>query len=168
MLEKIITDFNHDLKIPFFELLGTSDLIFFLLVRFLVVIVLTYLLDSFMKNVPSFASYLAGTDYSGRLGGGEDTQGAGVQETADFGGVDTGFARFKAAAFGGGMYQRGFIRSAPARFAAGMRAGMGGVGEGMRKKAFINAGNLGLRSDLRDELSVEQHPRRPQTWHAYA
>lgn len=159
LIEKIIIDHNHDLKIPFFELLGTSDLIFFLLVRFLVVIVLTYLLDSFMKNVPSMASYLAGTDYSGRLGGGEDTRGAGVQETADFGGVDTGFARFKAAAFGGGMFQRGFIRSAPSRFANGMRAAVGGVGQGMRNKAFINAGNLGLRGDLRDELSLSSSIR---------
>lgn len=159
LIEKIITDHNHDLKIPFFELLATSDLIFFLLVRFLVVIVLTYLLDSFMKNVPSVASYLAGTDYSGRLGGGEDTRGAGVQETADFGGVDTGFARFKAAAFGGGMFQRGFIRSAPSRFAHGMRAAAGGVGAGMRNKAFANAGNLGLRDDLRDELSLSSSIR---------
>lgn len=156
LIEKIINDFNHDLKIPFFELLGTSDLIFFLLVRFLTVIVLTYLLDSFMKNVPNLASYLAGTDYSGRLGGGENAVGesAGVQDAADFGGVDTGFARFKQAAFGGGMYQRGFIRSAPARFAAGMRAGVSGAGAGMRNKAFVNAGNLGLRSDLREEMAL--------------
>lgn len=157
LLFKILAEANHQLKIPFFQLLGESDLIFFLLVRFIVVIILTYLLDSFMKNVPSFANVLAGTEFSGRLGGGENAIGEpspGVQGTGDFGGVDTAFARFKQAAFSKGYYSEGFVRSAPMRFARGMRAAVGGAGESMLRKSLANAGSLGMRQDLKREMSA--------------
>src|SRR5690606_25526799 len=99
LVQGIIEKANHELKIPFMELVTTTDLLFFLLVRFLVVIILTFLLDRFMKKVPHLAENLAGTQFSGRLGGGEHEIGdsPGVQDTTDFGGLDTGLAKFKAA-----------------------------------------------------------------------
>lgn len=155
VVHQIIDKANQDLKIPFMELITTTDLIFFLLVRFIVVIILTYLLDRFMKKVPHMAAYLAGSSFSGRLGGGENEAGEapGLQDTNDFGGLDSAYAKFKAASLRDGNYPRGFIRSAPLRFARGLGAAVGGAGQGMLRKSLVNAGNLGLRNDLRKELA---------------
>lgn len=151
-IQGIIDKANHDLKIPFTEIINQEDLVFFLLVRFLVVILLTYLLDRFMKQVPHLASYLAGTSFSGRLGGGENAIGEapGVQDTVDFGGLDSGLAKFKAANAAKGGWG---LRNAPSRFMAGVSAFGSGAGYGMVRKGLVNSGNLGLRGDLRRELA---------------
>jgi hypothetical protein len=157
-VSQIIQKANEDLKIPFMELITMTDLIFFLLVRFLSLIVLTYLLERFMRKVPHMASQLAGTGFAGRLGGGEQEPGdaPGLQQTNDFAGVDTGFAKFKQAAFKDGYYPRGFIRSGPSRFAQGVVAGIGGMGQGMLRSSIQRAGSFGLTNEMRRELLADQ------------
>lgn len=159
VVSQIIGKANEDLYYPFTEMVTDTELMAFFLVRFLVIIALTYLLNRFMGKIPHMASQLAGTGFAGRLGGGEQEPGdaPGVQgDTRDFGGIETGFARFKEASFGGGYYPRGFIRSAPTRFAAGVAAGMGGMGRGMMRRSISRAGSLGLSADVRRELLEDQ------------
>lgn len=155
LVQQIINTENDKLHIPFMELITTTDLLSFLLVRLLVVIILTYLLDRFMKKVPHLASYLAGTGFSGRLGGGEYEPGdsPGVQETTDFAGLDSGFAKFKNTMYADGYYPRNMITGAPGRLANATKAAVSGAGYGMIRKGMVNAGNLGLRGDLRRELA---------------
>lgn len=157
-VSQIIQKANEDLKIPFMELITTTDLIFFLLVRFLVVILVTYLGERTMQKVPHIAAKLAGTDFAGRLGGGEQEldDEPGLQNTNDFAGVNTGFAKFKKAAFKDGYYPKGFIRSGPSRFLHGIAAGIGGAGHGMLRSSLARAGSLGLTSDMRRELLGDQ------------
>lgn len=157
-IEQILIKENEKLKLPFFELLTTTDLIFFLLVRFLCIIALTYLLERFMRKVPHMASQLSGTGFAGRLGAGEQEPGdaPGVQNPGDFAGLQTGFAKFKKTAFGDGYYQRGGLRSAPSRFARGIAAGLGASGQSMMRQSLIRGGNLGMSGDVRRELLEDQ------------
>lgn len=160
IVDQIIRKANEDLYYSFTEMVADVELMSFFMVRMLVIIVLTFLLNRFMGKIPHMASQLAGTGFAGRLGGGEHEPGdaPGVQgDTRDFGGLDTGFAKFKEAAFASGdHYPRGFIRSAPARFAAGMAAGVGGMGRGMMRRSLSRAGSLGLSADVRREMMEDQ------------
>lgn len=85
VLQALIDQENANLHYPFMELMGTADLMAFLLVRFLAVAVLTFLLEQFSKEAPALAVRLAGSPRGhGRLGGGRNTDGLGLQDDATF------------------------------------------------------------------------------------
>ncbi|MGB1540561.1 MAG: hypothetical protein ACPG80_06340, partial [Rickettsiales bacterium] len=99
-ITEIVSKANQDNIIPVMEVFGHSDLVFFLLSRFLIMIILTYLLERFMAKVPFISTQLAGTNFSGRLGGGEMGEGdhtPGLQSTENWAGLEGGLARFRAA-----------------------------------------------------------------------
>lgn len=149
---------NEDLKTPFFELIfGTPDLMGFLLTRFFAVIILTYMFERMMKKIPHTASYLAGSNFAGRLAGGDRDRGdaAGLQNTQNFMGLETGFARFKQTAFGKDNNFRPGVLGLPQRMAAGVIAGAGGMAHGMRRNMFGRLSSLGLSYDVRSEVSED-------------
>ncbi|MCH2546409.1 MAG: hypothetical protein MK052_02200 [Alphaproteobacteria bacterium] len=149
----IVEKANNDLILPFTEMITTTDLIFFLMVRFIVLIALTFLLEQFMRKIPHTAARLAGVNYAGRLAGGEvgpqDMPGA--QKGDAFDGVNVGLARFRKTAFGEGNYPRGFIRSAPRRFRDGVVAGVTGGMKHNVSKTIRDSGDLGINRNMRME-----------------
>lgn len=86
VLQALINQENEKLAYPFLELVGTADIIAFLLVRFLAVAVLTFLLEQYAKEAPAMAVRLTSGGRSlGRLGAGEDPHGTpGLQDDATF------------------------------------------------------------------------------------
>ena len=160
-VKEIVDKANEDLTIPFIELLGTTDLIFFIITRFFAIYLLVFLMTKFMKEVPNMAGFLAGTKTSGRIGGGTQNRGeaAGVQDVNDYAGLDSGFAKFKDTYRGAKYDQQGqligyshnpFTR--PANFVRGIGAGASATGHSLLRKSIARGTSLGLRKDMRAEL----------------
>ena len=159
-LEEIINKANNDLVLPFFEMLTTTDLLTFLLVRFIVVIILTYLMDKFMKKVPHIATHLGGTKFQGRMGGGiqDENDSVGLQDTRDTGGLMTGFERFRLE----GMYDGGSgnpITGAPGRFGRGVGGMISGMASGMVNRSVRQAMGLGTRGALSRHSNMSESVR---------
>jgi hypothetical protein len=154
---QMVAKANADLIMPITEVFQNTDLVGFLLTRFLIVIILTYLLERFLKEVPHLAGQLAGTSFQGRLGGGESKgEQAGVQSSDAFSSIDTGFAKFKQAYYGSAQdyYTKGFVFKAPLRLARGVMAGLGGARDTMVRQSVARGAQLGLSKDLRSQLSI--------------
>lgn len=152
---EIVDEANKKLVIPIQDLPEHSDLVTFLMVRFLAIIVLTYLLDRFLQKVPHMATMLAGTDRAGRLGGGKQDHGdmAGLQNPKNFAGIETGFARFKSAYMG--EVQRTGSNIGAGHIGRSLLAGVGGMRDGMLANSLGTSASLGLSDEVRAEMEED-------------
>lgn len=80
VLRALVDKENNKLRYSVTELFQAADLMYFLLVRFLAVAVLTYLLDQFAKKVPLMATRLTSRTTYGRLMPAEGAPSAGLQD----------------------------------------------------------------------------------------
>lgn len=148
-----VADANNNLHLPFLELIRTTDLIGFLLVRLLVVIILTWQLERFLKIVPGLAGHLAGTGFAGRLGGGE-VEGADLMSHDELN-MDTGFERFKASALKDGSKYRGSATG----FVAGIGAAIAQSGRRTIARPSRFAAKFGATSEVRGEAGASNSIR---------
>lgn len=153
IIQQEVADANNNLHLPFMELVRTSDLIGFLLVRLLVVIILTWQLERFLKIVPGLAGHLAGTGFAGRLGGGE-VEGADLM-SHDKLDMETGFERFKASALKDGSKYRGSATG----FVMGIGAAIAQSGRRTIARPSRFAARFGATSEVRGEASASNSIR---------
>ena len=138
IIANILAEANQDLTYRFLELFQATELLGFILVRLMVVIVLSFLLERFLQRIPHMANVLAGTRFSGRLTGENiDFHSYGIQDSRDWAGLDTGYANFKKAALGGNR-----MMSSPRKLVRGIGAGVRGSLAATREKTFESAVTL--------------------------
>lgn len=156
-VQAIIDKANDDLKIPIGELMHETDLIGYIITRFFVIILLTFLLERFMRHVPYLADYISGSGFTGRLAGGEERRGrvpggykAPVGNTTDMLGLDSAASAFVRASAPNSRNPFKRLATAPQRLVKGTLAAAGAMPRGM------------VRRSLRFGVGRFAHPALPQ------
>lgn len=148
-ISQIIEKENDELFYGYSELFDQGDLIYFFIIRFMIVLLLSFLMVRYMKTIPHVATSLAGDGAFGRLGGGAPMGAAGVQrDDGDFMGLQSAWSGFTE-----GLSPKGGRPQRPHLIRA-IRGGMRGWGSGLASQALKASGDMWNRPRLhRDEHS---------------